>query len=247
VAITEMTPQDNTGDAVTGGYLLELDFHFDNEFQWKERNIPFAVKYPDPEELTTQQKSYIKGYIKEVSDAIYGSNFKDTAKGYAKYLDIDSFIDYWIVYEVMCNHELGNPGSVYFHKDRGKRLVAGPCWDFDWGVLSFYTSAGDSRLVNGKAIWYERLFQDPAFKSRVRARFQELLPQLETIPDYMDECEAWLAKSAELNFAMWNPADDRSQNGGRIINGDEELSFHDAVTRLKKNYRQHLKVIAANL
>ena len=247
VAITEMTPQDNTGEAVTGGYLLELDFHYDNEVQWKERNIPFAVKYPDPEDLSSQQKSYIKNYIKEASNAIYGSNFKDPANGYAKYLDIDSFIDYWIVYEVMCNHELGNPGSVFFHKDRGGRLVAGPCWDFDWGVLSFYTSAGESRLVNGKAIWYERLFQDPAFKSRVRARFQELLPLLETIPDYMDECEAWLAKSAELNFAMWNPADDRSQNGGRIINGDEELSFHDAVTRLKNNYRKHLKVIAANL
>ena len=247
VAITEMTPQDNTGDAVTGGYLLELDFHYDNEFQWKEQNIPFAVKYPDPEDLSSQQKTYIKNYIKEVSNAIYGANFKDPEKGYAKYLDVDSFIDYWIVYEVMCNHELGNPGSVYFHKDRNGKLTAGPCWDFDWGVLSFKTSAGETRLVNGKAIWYARLFQDPAFKSRVLARFLELLPQLETIPDYMDECESWLAKSAELNFAMWDPSEDRSQNGGQIINGDENLSFHDAVARLKKNYKKHLQVIQASL
>ena len=63
VDITEMTPQDNAGDAVTGGYLLELDFHYDNEVQWIDPHggtaqwggnsgIPFAVKYPDPEDLT---------------------------------------------------------------------------------------------------------------------------------------------------------------------------------------------------
>ena len=49
----------------------------------------------------------------------------------------------------------------------------------------------------------------------------------------MDECERLLTESAKLNFAMWNPAEDASQNGGNIINGDERMSFHDAVARLK--------------
>ena len=101
--------------------------------------------------------------------------------------------------------------------------------------------------MNGKAIWYARLFQDPAFKDRVKARFQELLPQLETIPEYMEECRALLSKSAQLNFKMWNPADDRTQNGGKIINGDENLSFDAAVDRLKNNYNTHLQVIQRSL
>lgn len=256
VNITEMKPEDNAGEALTGGYLLELDFHYDNEFQWTDprghcdgmsRGIPFAVKSPDPEEITLAQKNYIKNYIAEVASTIYGENFADPENGYAKYLDVDSFVDYWIVYEVMCNHELRNPGSVFFHKDRGGKLTAGPCWDFDWGILSFYTSAGETRLVNGKAIWYERLFQDPVFAEKVKTRFYELLPQLETIPDYMDECEALLTESAKLNFKLWNPADDRSQNGGNIINGDENLTFHEAVERLKYNYKKHLQVIRAQL
>ena len=247
VDVKEMTNLDNVGEAVTGGWLLELDFHYDNDFQWKERNIPFAVKYPDPDDLTAPQKKYIKDYIAEVSSAIYGSGFADPAKGYAKYIDVDSFVDYWIVFEVMCNHELGNPGSVFFHKDRGGKLTAGPCWDFDWGVLSFKTTPGDQRLINRHAIWYDRLFQDPAFKEKVKTRFYELLPELEKIPDYMDECENLLKKSADLNFEMWNPADDRTQNGGQIINGDEDLSFHDAVTRLKSNFRTHLEIIKKNL
>ena len=257
VAITEMTPQDNVGDAVTGGYLLELDFHYDNEVQWTDphghnnqwgNGIPFGIKYPDPDDLTTQQQTYIQGYISETANVLYGSNFKDPDKGYAKYIDVDSFIDYWIVFEVMGNHELGNPGSVFMHKDRGGKLVAGPCWDFDWGVLSYSTSPqARTGLVNGNAIWYGRLRQDPAFEAKLKARFQELLPLLETIPDYMDECERLLTESAKLNFAMWNPAEDASQNGGWIINGDENMTFHDAVARLKSIYKERLQVIPTKL
>ena len=235
VAITEMTPQDNVGDAVTGGN------------QWGN-GIPFGIKYPDPDDLTTQQQTYIQGYISETANVLYGSNFKDPDKGYAKYIDVDSFIDYWIVFEVMGNHELGNPGSVFMHKDRGGKLVAGPCWDFDWGVLSYSTSPqARTGLVNGNAIWYGRLRQDPAFEAKLKARFQELLPLLETIPDYMDECERLLTESAKLNFAMWNPAEDASQNGGWIINGDENMTFHDAVARLKSIYKERLQVIPTKL
>lgn len=231
---------------ITDGYLYELDFHYDNEFQWYDHNIPFSVKYPDPEDLTQEQKAEAKEYISATANAIYGSNFTDETYGYAKYIDVDSFIDYWIVFEVMCNHELGNPGSVFFHKSKGGKLIAGPCWDFDWGVLTFITG-GDYRLVNGNAIWYSRLFQDPAFKAKVKARYQQLKPQLLSVPDYIDECAKLLEKSAELNFKMWNPADDKSQNGGKIINGDENMTFSQAVQRLKSNFNKHLSVIDSKL
>ncbi len=259
VNVTEMTKDDNAGEAVTGGYLLELDFHYDNEVQWGDphggcvqwgRNggIPFGVKYPDSDDITPQQLAYIKKYVSDTAEAIYGDDFADPEKGYAKYIDVDSFIDYWIVFEVMGNHELGNPGSVFMHKDRGGKLVAGPCWDFDWGVLSYNTSPqARTGLVNGEAIWYARLFQDPAFKAKVKARFQELLPELKKIPDYMDECEKLLTESAKLNFAMWNPADDASMNGWQIINGDENMTFHNAIARLKSNYKERLGVIPKNL
>lgn len=257
VNITEMSKEDNTGDTVTGGYLLECDFHYDNEVQWidnhgkcvqMDNGIPFGVKYPDSEDLTTAQLTYIKNYISEVAGTLYGPNFKDPENGYAKYLDIDSFVDYWIVFEVMGNHELGNPGSVYMHKDRGGKLVAGPCWDFDWGVLSYRSSPqGKTGLINRNAIWYARLFEDPVFAEKVKNRFQELLPQLQTIPDYMDALQKQLSESAKYNFRMWNPADDASMNGGSIINGDENMSFDEAVKLLKENYNIRLSIMSQQL
>ena len=257
VNITEMSKEDNSGDALTGGYLLELDFHYDNEVQWRdthgscvqmEGGIPFGIKYPDPEDLTTTQETYIKNYVFHAAEALYGPDFTDPEKGYAHYLDVDSFVDYWLVFEVMGNHELANPGSVYMHKDRGGKLVAGPCWDFDWGVLSYRTSShGRTGLINRNAIWYARLFEDPAFAEKVRNRFQELLPQLETIPGYMDQLQERLSRSAKYNFRLWNPADDASMNGGHIINGDENMSFDEAVKLLKENYRIRLTVMSEKL
>ena len=239
------------------GYLLELDFHYDNEVQWMDKHgscwgrsggIPFGVKYPDPDSITTDQKNYIKNYINDAATVLYGSNFKDPVKGYAAWIDVDSFVDYWIVFEVMGNHELSNPGSVFFHKDGNGKLVAGPCWDFDWGVLSYNTSPqARTGFINKGAIWYARLFQDPAFAEKVRKRFQELLPALETIPDYIDDCQKLLSASAELNFKMWNPADDKSQNGGKIINGDENMTFDAAVARLRTIYQERLAVMGSKL
>ena len=63
----------------------------------------------------------------------------------------------------------------------------------------------------------------------------------------MEECRELLSESAKLNFAMWNPADDKSQNGGNIINGDENMTFDAAIDRLKSNYNKHLQVIQAVL
>jgi hypothetical protein len=244
----------NVGD---DGWLLESDFHFDNEVQWIDphgrcvqmnNGIPFGIKNPDPEDITEAQIAEIKQFISETAATIYGPSFADPETGYASRIDVASFIDYWIVFEVMGNHELGNPGSVYYHRKPGGKLVAGPCWDFDWGVLSYSTSPqARNGLINRDACWYSRLFSDPSFRARMKARYEELLPQLQTIPDYIDTLEKQLGKSAELNFQLWNPAQDASQNGGRIINGDENLSYTDAVARLRAIYQERLTVIQNNL
>ena len=244
----------NVGD---DGYLFESDFHYDNEIQWMDPHgrcvqfssgIPFAIKAPDTDEITPAQIQAGKERIARTAEAIYGPDFRDPEKGYAAYIDVDSFIDYWIVFEVLGNHELGNPGSVYYHCKQDGKLVAGPCWDFDWGVLSYRTSPqARTGLLNRGACWYDRLFEDPVFAARVRARFNELLPQLQTVPAYIDELQQLLDRSAQENFKLWNPADDASQNGGSIINGDERMTFHEAVGVLKANYQERLTVIANNL
>lgn len=242
VNVAEMSTADNSGEAVTGGYLLELDFHFDNEIQWKDHDIPFAVKYPDEEDATPEQVEYIKDYVAKTAEALYGEDFRDPEKGYAAWIDTDSFVEYWLVNEVMGNHELGNPGSVFMHKDRGGKLVAGPIWDFDFGTLSYKVRPDmKTSLLNVSAYWYNRLFQDPAFRRKVLDRYLEMLPFLEKIPDFMAQTEEFLRRSAVVNFSIWNPAEDG------IINDDETLTYGAACERLREIFKERLNIMSAAL
>lgn len=237
VNIVEMTPQDNSGDAITGGYLLELDFHYDNMWQWySEHGTPFSIKFPDEEDLTTQQLNWMKGHISEIESVLYGSNFKEPANGYRKYIDAQSFIDYWLVYELSVNHELGNPGSVYLHKDRLGKIIAGPVWDFDWGTFSYNASPNAQwGLFITWAWWYSRLFEDPWFKQLAQERWLELKPRFERAFDFLDSERKYIESSERINFKMWGI--------NTTINGDESLSYGAAVDRMEKILRERIEIV----
>lgn len=237
IAITEMTPQDNSGDAITGGYLLELDFHFDNMWQWHTaRNVPFAVKFPDEEDLTEQQFDWIMNYIGTVESTLYGNDFKSEVNGYRKYIDAQSFIDYWLIYEICVNHELANPGSVYLTKDRNGKLVAGPVWDFDWGTFSYNASpAAQHGLFMQWAWWYGRLFDDPYFKALASERWEILKPKFETVFNFIDSERAYISRSWDTNYSMWGISTD--------INGDEWLTKDEATDRLVRITRERMEII----
>ena len=62
VDITEMTPQDNADEALTGGYLFEVDAYADQEPVWfkSAKGNPVTIKSPDSDSITTIQKNYLK-------------------------------------------------------------------------------------------------------------------------------------------------------------------------------------------
>jgi hypothetical protein len=226
------------------GYILELDFHFNNEVQWisphgqsyfSQNGIPFAVKFPDEDEITAQQLNWIKNYIDQAGETLYGPDFCDPENGYRKFLDMQSFADYWLVFELCINHELANPGSVFMYKDSDTKLFAGPIWDFDWGTFSYQASPqAKGKLFMTEAIWYKQLFKDPEFLALAKERWNALKSAFDRIPEFLDREHERLALSAELNFRMWDPAESRYMNGGNPINGDESLSYSSAVERMRK-------------
>lgn len=241
VNITEMSPSDNEGEALTGGYLFELDFHFDNEKQWRTpRNMPFAIKSPDEDELTAEQFAWAQEYIKNLEALIHSKEFLDPETGYMNYVDRQSFVDYWIIYEVCLNHEIGNPGSVYMHKDRGGLLTAGPIWDFDWGTFSYNVSTwADGKLYLQGTLWYGRMFGDPEFKALAKERWADIYPRLRSLVEFFDQEADYLKWAAVKNFALWNPQD----TGG--VNGDELLPWSEAVARMRSIYIDRIEDINA--
>ncbi len=205
VAIPELEEDDVSPSEVTGGYLLEVDTRLDGEvFFVTDRNVPFVLD--TPEAPVTEQFTFIQNYVQQAEDAIYSPDFADPSVGYAAYIDVDSFINWYLVNEIMKNNDAIFFSSCWMYKQRDDKLFMGPLWDFDIGAGNVNYNGNDD--PTGWWIrhspWFGRLFDDPAFQARLKARWNELkAEQIDTILDYIEDSAASLTQSASNNFQRW--------------------------------------------
>ena len=231
VNITEMEETDIAGDEVTGGYLVELDNHYDevNQFMSATKNLPYLFKDPDEDVMQPEQFSYFQKYINKLEKMMYADDWL-TKRKYAKHMDLNTFADWWFVHELAHNREPNGPRSCYMHKDRLGVLKAGPVWDFDRNTFVPVTS-----FAVKKAIYYERLFQDPAFVKIVKKRWKVVKPQFDQIADYIRTTAAKTRVSNEINIGLWPIY--------TTHNGDETMSFDESIDRMVSAYETRLAML----
>ena len=236
VNIKEMKAKDTKGDALTGGYLMELDIYFDevNKFRSATRNLPYMFKEPDEDVLQPEQLQYMENYINELEKKLYADDWL-SGRGYADDMDLESFVDWWFVQELTFNWEPNHPKSSYMHKDRLGKLTAGPVWDFDYATFRPHNNS--FRIKD--AIYYNRLFQDPAFVALVKARWTMFKPQFERIYSYIYATAATLRASDAINAKMWPISS--------TVNGDEKMPFETAIDRMAGNYHDRLVWLDAQI
>ncbi|MCS6934514.1 MAG: CotH kinase family protein [Chitinophagales bacterium] len=230
VNIAKLTPNDNAGDALTGGYILKIDKFTGNGgdgfySQYPPSNptndaIFFQYDYPSDVNITPAQKAYIQNYVDSFEHALYGPNFQHITNGFRKYADELSFIDYLILNEVSKNVD-GYRLSTYIHKDRqskGGKLIAGPAWDYDIAFFNAdyceaYLTTGWAYDFNyvcpGSAVpaWWERMRQDTLFNARLRCRWHYLrsgVLHIDTLFAFIDTTVAYIDSAQRRNFQLWN-------------------------------------------
>lgn len=206
------------------GFILEYDLYYDSEYKFPSaiNRFPVCVSYPQEEDCTSEQYNYVESYIRRVETRLLS---KDFVALFDRYIDIDSFVDYWIVMTITGNIEPSAPRSVYFYKKPGGKLYAGPLWDFDFST--YKTVEGN---INTEVHYYTRLFMSEKFRRAVVSRWQELSPFLrQEIGLFIKQNRNYLSKSAELNYSIW-PITVAFINKCR--NGDELYSFEQAVDSL---------------
>ena len=231
VNVAEMTANDIESDAVTGGYLMELDVYFDepNKFKSAQRGLPYMFKSPDEDVLQPEQLAYFQDYINQLEASLYSDDWLEKQK-YTDFMDLESFIDWWFVYELSMNWEPNHPKSSYFHKDRLGKLKAGPVWDFDYGT--FRPGSATSFRIKS-AIYYDQLFNDPQFVKMVRARWRLFLPAFRVIPQTIMQ-EAWFLRHSErFDHQRWPFTN--------TVNDEQDLTFEEAVARMIDAYQTKLE------
>lgn len=238
VNIAKLEPKDTDGDALTGGYIVKIDKVAGNRTkQWHSQFKPdprsqftplFQVDYPKFEDLTNAQFDYIKNRVNAFEAAMYGPDFRDNEKGFRKFIDEDSFVDYFLLTELTRNVD-GYRLSAFFYKDRdskGGKFVMGPAWDYNiaFGNGNYYdawlpggwqylvnnqmlpVSSGQSEDVFKAPAWWERLLSDPTFAIRAVSRWNTLRADAWSdarINRFVDSCATLLGESQARNFDRW--------------------------------------------
>jgi subtilisin-like proprotein convertase family protein len=230
VNIAKLKPEDNTGDDVTGGYILKIDKSTGSGGDgWVSPFVPpvnpsgqtifIQYDYPAMEDITDLQKSYIQDYVTDFETVLEGPNFADTSIGYRKYADEASFFDYFLVNEISKNVD-GYRLSAFFHKERdsrGGKIRMGPVWDYDIAWHNADYCEGD--LSTGWAyqfpcaydywqvpFWWNRLLQDSLYASHLKCRWLYLRNSTlsnEYFNTFIDSVAFQLKEAQTRNFLKW--------------------------------------------
>lgn len=189
-----------------GGFIVELNRFKNEPYNFTtSRNIIFSLKDPDldnPNDGNLDIVNYIASYIQHVEDAIYSDNFADEVTGYASYIDVDSFVDWYIMEEFSKNLDGDFDLSTYMYYDpKDKLLHMAPVWDNDIAYGNYMGEFTSPENFHAKAGWYVRLFQDPAFNQKVKDRWAEKRDDIfdfanNDLQNKADEIRV----SAQLNF-----------------------------------------------
>lgn len=158
------------------GILFEMDTNFDEAYKFTSMyySLPMMVKDPDLSEIAE-----LKGVTPESLLSTWGDDFEafESKVFYGEdlsgSLDMESLVNYMLVYNVCGNREPAWPKSVYLYKASLDDVYHfGPIWDFDWGFTyndgvesgSYPATVGDFPI---RAI-RRSFFKDNLFQTRIQ-------------------------------------------------------------------------------
>lgn len=214
---------DNSGDAVTGDYYMEIEQNQDETTCFYTEVCGIPMMFSDPEVPTDAQLQYVKGYFKEAETALRSSNFKDPETGWQKYIDIETFAKAYLVNELVKNIDGNMRKSSFITKKKNDKFQMYHLWDYDLALgncnylddefgatdgpegwfIKDYTWARYSP-VGKHHQWFTILTKDPAFCSKVKQIWNENYAQLSNIPNFIDEMATFITYAQKRNFEKWD-------------------------------------------
>ena len=67
------------------------------------KNPNFLYEYPKNDDISDDQKEYIQNYIQGFENALASENFLSEEDGYRQFINIESFIDFFLLNEISRN------------------------------------------------------------------------------------------------------------------------------------------------
>ncbi|MDR1573025.1 MAG: CotH kinase family protein [Clostridiales Family XIII bacterium] len=165
-----------------------------------------GLLYPKGAGLDEAVLHYVESYVSAAEKALYADDVH-TFLTYADYIDVDSFVDYFVLNEFFGNYDAGW-NSTYYYKDLGGKLCAGPVWDYD-GIMDNYIPVpmDPEAVAFANAPWFDRLIRDRGFAERVLTRYAELRRgplSSKRIDTLLHDAATYLGPARQRDWQRWH-------------------------------------------
>jgi hypothetical protein len=268
VDIAKLNPDEISGDDLTGGYIIKVDYYNDYN-SWissyqpgsnPDQNVHFVYESPAVDELAAEQKKYIRDFMHEFETLLYSSNYSH--QRISKFIDIPSFMDYFILNEVARNVDAYKKSS-FFYKDKdsnGGLLHMGPVWDFDWAWKNINECFFGAQDGSGWAYkvhdcdiwpvpptWMNRLLRDPIYAQKLSERYFSLRESYlseDHIFNYIDSVAQILDAAQIRHFNRWRIL---GINVGAPETDAQPITYAGEIDKFKNWISTRLKWLDANM
>ena len=227
------------------GYLLRLDRGSNTSIkniktftQYAYRNLQNVdIQYPRSGALTQELADAIAQDFSNFEKSLYSYDYDTDDYGYYYDINVQSFVDYFILNEFTANYDAGWL-STYIYRDIGGKYNM-VVWDFNSACDNYMNSMlkpQHFQLQNN--IWYFMLMKDEYFTERIISRYRELRKSHlsdDYLNQYIDDTIAYLGDAVDRNFDVWGYTFDKD-----LIHPSERNphSHEEAVAQMKGFIRE---------
>jgi hypothetical protein len=253
------------GDPITGGYIWKKDkaspgdVVFTTPSQTSTDPGAESLKYhdPKPEDMTPAQRAWLTNHLIAFETVLYGPNWRDPVNGYAKWIDMHSWVDHhWIV--EFTKQIDGYRLSDFMHIPRGGRLHFGPIWDWNLSIGNAdYLDGGHYAgfyypLISAMQHMYLRRLVgdgtagsgDPDFRQQTIDRWGELrvgvfhtnnvIARINELTNYLHEAQARdFARWPRLGVELW-PNPNPPTDGNWDVDFTKPTTYAGIIEQMKK-------------
>ena len=200
------------------------------------RNLSSKIDavYPGTANLTPEIKYKIEQDFSHFERILYSFDYKDDLHGYPSFIDVQSFVDYFVINEFTSNYDAGWL-STYVYKDVDG-LLRLCVWDFNSAVDNYKDSVMDPcTFATTFQPWYVMLTKCPEFTGQIVDRYRELRKTYlseEYLNRYIDETVAYLGDAVARNYEKWGYTFEQENGLLRPLDRSPQ-SYEEALEKMR--------------
>lgn len=192
--------------------VWELDSYFDEEPKFTSDAFGLPVMLKDPDMTDSQFNSWkddFNRFARKFAENPLANN------SYVDLIDIQSVVNYLIVYNLTHNMEINHPKSIYLYKEGKGKYMMGPVWDFDWAFD--YEGTGRHFGKYNRPLWnqymsngvgyrfFHRFMEDPRVVKLYKETWTDFVnTKLDILLQYMEQYAKVLRPSIQKDSKIWN-------------------------------------------